>query len=106
MKKGVTMSIEQKIRYTNTAYPDKTFESDDEFFTNENCGNDDSDSKTLESHTANNNKYHFDKTFALSDDKKSVLVTIDFTTEEDKTNWAIEKAKLPAIDKNLKEEIL
>ena len=103
MKKGVSMSIDQKFRYTNTAYPDKTYETTDEFFSDENC---EPDMIVMERHNKLYAKYEVRRDTELSEDKKSVISTITLADVEDKREWLAERSHLPSIDKNLKEEIL
>ena len=94
--------ISLKLMYKNVAYPDKTFETVSEFFKNDNAGVD--DDEALKSHIANDEKYQFSKEATLLDDKKTVIMTRDFDTEEVANKWLEERAKLSTIDKNLKED--
>tara|TARA_B110000858_G_scaffold163756_1_gene189496 strand:- start:1811 stop:2104 length:294 start_codon:yes stop_codon:yes gene_type:complete len=97
------MSKEVKFRYTNTAYPDKTFDTDDEFFLDEYCN---PDPEVRKLHDELSKDYGLKKSTVLSDDKKSVIYTVILTKEEDRERWLEERAELGDIDKNLKEEIL
>jgi len=88
--------------YKNVTNPDQTFETVSEFFKDENAGVD--DKSALDAHIANDNKYQDNKETTLLSDKKTVLMTRDFEDEETAEKWLEERAKLPTIDKNLKEE--
>jgi len=94
--------ISLKLMYKNVTNPDQTFETVSEFFENDNAGVD--DLEALKSHIANDNKYQSSKESNLLSDKKTVLMTRDFEDEETAEKWLEERAKLPIIDKNLKEE--
>lgn len=94
--------ISIKLMYRNIANPDKTYEDVSDFFENSNAGVD--DVEALKSHIANDQKYQYSKEATLLEDKKTVIMTRDFETEELSNVWLEERAKLPAIDKNLKEE--
>tara|TARA_B110000483_G_scaffold44577_1_gene55710 strand:+ start:266 stop:547 length:282 start_codon:yes stop_codon:yes gene_type:complete len=88
--------------YKNVTNPDQTFETVIDFFKDENAGVD--DKSALDAHIANDNKYQDSKETTLLSDKKTVLMTRDFEDEETAEKWLEERAKLPTIDKNLKEE--
>ncbi len=94
--------ISMKLMYRNIANPDKTYEDVSEFFENSNVGID--DVEALKSHIANNNTYQFSKETTLLQDMQTVIMTIEFETEELANKWLEARAKLPTIDKNLKEE--
>lgn len=94
--------ISLKLMYKNVTNPDQTFETVSEFFENDNAGV--YDLEALKSHIANDNKYQSWKEATLLSDKKTVLMTRDFKDEETAEKWLEERAKLPIIDKNLKEE--
>lgn len=94
--------ISLKLMYKNITYPEKTFETVSEFFENDNAGVD--DVEALKSHIANDEKYQFSKEATLLDDKKTVIMTRDFETEDVANKWLEARAKLPTIDKNLKED--
>jgi len=72
------------------------------FFKAENAGVD--DKSDLDAHIANDNKYQYSRESTLLEDMKTVIMTRDFETEELANEWLEERAKLPTIDKNLKEE--
>ncbi|MDA7798409.1 hypothetical protein N8956_00245 [bacterium] len=94
--------ISLKLMYKNITNPDQTFETVSEFFEDENAGVD--DKNALSAHIANDNKYQSSKEATLLSDKKTVIMTRDFEDEETAEKWLEERAKLPTIDKNLKED--
>ncbi len=94
--------ISIKLMYRNIANPDQTYQTVSEFFENDNAGVD--DLEALKSHIANDNTYQYSKEATLLEDMKTVIMTRDFETEELANEWLEERAKLPTIDKNLKEE--
>ena len=94
--------ISLKLMYKNVTNPDQTFETVIDFFKDENAGVD--DKSALDAHIANDNKYQDNKETTLLSDKKTVLMTRDFEDEETAEKWLEERAKLPTIDKNLKED--
>jgi|TARA_B100000780_G_scaffold271663_1_gene232829 hypothetical protein len=97
------MSLEVRFRYTNTAYPDKTFESVQVFFLDEYCN---PDTEVRKLHDQLSEDYQLTKFTVLSDDKKSVIYTVILKKEDDRERWLEERAELGDIDKNLKEEYL
>ena len=96
--------INIKLKYTNIKYPDKVFTDINEFFENNNAGID--DVEALKSHISNHDLYENANEKILSADKKSVVITRYFETEEIAAKWVEERNKLPIIDKNLKEEVI
>ena len=96
--------ISLKLMYKNVAYTDKTFETVSEFFEDENAGVD--DVEALKKHVANHDLYENANEKILMGDKKSVVITRYFESEEMAARWLEEKNKLPVIDKNLKEEVI
>ena len=94
--------ISIKLMYRNIANPDKIYEDVADFFENSNAGVD--DIEALKSHIANDQKYQYSKEATLLEDMKTVIMTRDFETEELANKWLEARAKLPTIDKNLKEE--
>src|SRR5210317_1345320 len=96
--------INIKLKYTNIKYPDKVFTDINEFFENENAGVD--DVEALKSHVSNHDLYENANEKILLGDKKSVVITRYFESEEMAAKWVEEGNKLPTIDKNLKEEVI
>ena len=96
--------INIQLKYTNIINPDKTYEDVAEFFENSNAGID--DEEALNNHIANHDLYEYNNEKILMEDKKSVVITRYFESEELADKWLEERNKLPKIDKNLKEEVI
>ena len=96
--------INIKLKYTNIKYPDKVFTDINEFFEADYAGVD--DVEALKKHVANHDLYENANEKILMGDKKSVVITRYFESEEMAAKWVEEKNKLPVIDKNLKEEVI
>jgi len=96
--------INIKLKYTNIKFPDKEFVDLHEFFEDDYAGVD--DVEALKQHVANHDLYENANEKILMGDKKSVVITRYFESEEMAAKWLEERNKLPTIDKNLKEEVM